>query len=214
VGRDLTYLPSLVRGQFYYLYMIVDVFSRKIITAEVFEQESMANSSTVIQRAVLREGCVNQPLVLHADNGSAMKGSTLQATLQRLNITPSYSRPQVSNDNAIFESLFRTCKYRPDYPRDGYESLSAARQWVTGFVHWYNHEHRHSAIRFVTPGERHAGQDTEVLASRDAIYAEAKRKHPGRWSGSTRNWTPRKTAWLNPDLDDPVYQLDQQLEAA
>lgn len=211
---DVTYLPSLVRGQFYYLYMIVDVFSRKIITAEVFEQESMANSSTVIQRAVLREGCINQPLVLHADNGSAMKGSTLQATLQRLNITPSYSRPRVSNDNAISESLFRTCKYRPDYPVDGYADLSAAQQWVANFVQWYNHEHRHSAIRFVTPSERHNGQDTAVLAKRDAIYAEAKRKHPGRWSGPTRNWRPRKIDWLNPDLEDPIYQMDQQLEEA
>jgi len=179
---DVTYLPTQVRGQFCFLYMIVDIYSRKIVDAEVFDQESMANSSEVIQRALLREGCINKPLVLHADNGSAMKGSTLQATLQRLNITPSYSRPRVSNDNAFSESLFRTCKYRPDYPADGYESLSAAQQWVTGFLHWYNHEHRHSAIRFVTPVERHAGQDDEVLAMRDAIYAEAKRQHPGRWS--------------------------------
>ncbi len=141
-------------------------------------------------------------------------GSTLQATLQRLNITPSYSRPRVSNDNAFSESLFRTCKYRPDYPKDGYESLSAAQQWVTRFVHWYNHEHRHSAIRFVTPGERHAGQDNEVLARRDAIYAEAKRQHPGRWSSATRNWTPRRTVWLNPDREDPLVQRDQRLEAA
>lgn len=211
---DVTYLPTLVRGQFYYLYLIVDIYSRRIVDAEVFDQESMANSSEVIQRAVLREGCINQPLVLHADNGSAMKGSTLQATLQRLNITPSYSRPRVSNDNAFSESLFRTCKYRPDYPVDGYEDLAAAQRWVASFVQWYNHEHRHSAIRFVTPAERHAGQDEAVLAKRDAIYAEAKRQHPGRWSGSTRNWTPRRTAWLNPDQEDPIFQQDQQLEAA
>lgn len=211
---DVTYLPTQVRGQFYYLYMIVDIYSRKIVDAEVFDQESMANSSEVIQRAVLREGCINQPLVLHADNGSAMKGSTLQATLQRLNITPSYSRPRVSNDNAFSESLFRTCKYRPDYPMDGYENLSAAQQWVTRFVQWYNHEHRHSTIRFVTPGERHAGLDNEVLARRDAIYAEAKQQHPGRWSSATRNWTPRRTVWLNPDQEDPLVQQDQRLEAA
>jgi hypothetical protein len=113
------------------------------------------------------------------------------------------------------DSLTTTaCKYRPDYPVDGYENLTAAQQWVTGFVHWYNHEHRHSAIRFVTPGERHAGQDDEVLARRDAIYAEAKRQHPGRWSGTTRNWTPRRTVWLNPDQEDPLVQRDQRLEAA
>lgn len=211
---DVTYLPTQVRGQFYYLYMIIDIYSRKIVDAEVFDEESMANSSEVIQRAVLREGCITQPLVLHADNGSAMKGSTLQATLQRLNITPSYSRPRVSNDNAFSESLFRTCKYRPDYPADGYASLSSAQQWVNGFMRWYNHEHRHSAIRFVTPSERHAGQDDEVLAKRDAIYAEAKRQHPGRWSGATRNWTPRRTVWLNPDQEDPLVQRDQRLEAA
>jgi transposase InsO family protein len=201
---DVTYLPGLVRGQFDYLYMIVD--------AEVFDQESMANSSEVIQRAVLREGCMNKPLVLH--NGSAMKGSTLQATLQRLNITPSHSRPRVSNDNAFSESLFRTCKYRPNYPVDGYDDLAAAQRWVAGFVQWYNHEHRHSAIRFVTPAERHAGQDEAVLAKRDAIYAEAKRRHPGRWSGTTRNGAPRRTAWLNPDQEDPLFMQDQRLDAA
>lgn len=189
----MTYLSTQVRGRFYYLYMIIDIYSRKIVGAEVFDQESMANSSDVIQRAVLREGCINEPQVLHADNGSVMKGSTLQITLQRLNITPSHSRPRVSNDNAFSESLFRTCKYRPDYPVDGYESLSAAQQWVTGFVYWYNHEHRHSAIRFVTPGERHVGQDDDVLARRNTIYAEAKRQQPERWSGTTRNWTPRRT---------------------
>ena len=171
----------------------------------------MGNSSEVIQRAVLREGCINKPLVLHADNGSAMKVSTLQATLQRLNITPSYSRPRVSNDNAFSESLFRTCKYRPDYPSDGYENLPAAQQWVTGFLRWYNHEHCHSAIRLVTPEERHAGQDDEVLARRDAIYAEAKRQYPGRWSGATRNWTPRRAAWLHPDQEDPIFMQDQRL---
>ncbi|WP_035160534.1 integrase core domain-containing protein, partial [Cobetia crustatorum] len=99
-------------------------------------------------------------------------------------------------------------------PMDGYENLSAAQQWVTRFVQWYNHEHRHSAIRFVTPGERHAGLDNEVLARRDAIYAEAKRQHPGRWSSATRNWTPRRTVWLNPDQEDPLVQQDQRLEAA
>lgn len=211
---DVTYLPSGVRGQFYYLYMIIDIFSRKIIGAEVFEQESMANSSIVIQRAVLSEGCLNQPQVLHADNGSAMKGSTLQATLQRLNITPSHSRPQVSNDNPFSESLFRTCKYRPDYPVDGFAELSAAQEWVADFVQWYNHEHRHSAIRFVTPAQRHAGQEATVLKRRKAIYAEARRKHPGRWSGSTRNWKPRKVVWLNPDEDDLVYQQDRKLDTA
>ncbi len=211
---DVTYLPTPVRGQFYYLYLIVDIYSRKIVDVEVFDQESMANRSEVIQRAVLRVGCINQPLVLHADNGSAMRGSTLQATLQRLNITPLYSRPRLSNDNAFSESLFRTCKYRPYYPMDGYKSLSAAQQWVIDFVHWYDREHGHSAIRFVTPGEQHAGQDAEVLARRDAIYTEAKQQHPGRWNGATRNWTPRRTVWLNPDQEEPLVQRDQRLEAA
>jgi hypothetical protein len=103
----------------------------------------------------------------------------------------------VSDDNPFSEALFRTCKYRPDYPVGGFESLQAARQWVLRFVHWYNHEHRHSALRFLTPHQRHSGQEQALLAERQALYHQAKARHPRRWSGALRNWTPIRAVTLN-----------------
>ena len=118
-----------------------------------------------------------KPKVLHADNGSPMKGATLRVTLQRLGIEPSYSRPRVSDDNPYSEALFRTCKYRPDFPEHGFPDLAAARAWVQGFAHWYNVEHRHNGIRFVTPAERHRGEDPRILAKRKIVYTLAKARH-------------------------------------
>ena len=166
---------------------------------EVFDAENAVHSTLVVERAVLGEQCAHRPLILHADNGSPMKGSALRVTLERLGITPSHSRPRVSNDNAFSEALFRTCKYRPDYPADGFDSLRGARLWVHAFVQRYNHQHRHSAIRIVTPGQRHQGLDVTIFAQRKAAYEEARRRHPRRWSGRIRNWDPIKTVWLNPD---------------
>jgi putative transposase len=194
---DITYLPGPVRGMFFYLYLILDLYSRKIVGWEVHERESAAHAATLVRRAVLAEDCIDRPLVLHADNGSAQKGSTLLATLQALGISPSYSRPRVSDDNPFSEAIFRTCKYRPDYPASGFESLQAARHWVLGFLTWYNHEHRHSAIRFVTPEQRHTGHDHTILAQRAALYEQAKANCPRRWSGNTRNWMPIGAVTLN-----------------
>jgi len=196
---DITWLPGPVKGLFFYLYLILDLYSRKIVGWEVFEQESGEHAATVVHRAVVAEGRLLQPLVLHADNGSPMKGATLRATLERLGITASYSRPRVSNDNPFSEALFRTCKYRPTYPDQGFATLEAARTWVLAFVRWYNDEHRHSGIRFVTPSARHAGQDAALLAARHRVYEQAQRRHPARWSRQTRNWTPIGTVWLNPE---------------
>ena len=121
------------------------------------------------------------------------------ATLQALGVMPSLSRPAVSNDNPYSESLFKTLKYRPDYPGRAFETLLAARQWVDKFVQWYNHEHRHSATRFVTPHQRHGGQDSALLAKRADVYEAAKAANPRRWSGATRNWQPVREVHLNPD---------------
>ena len=196
---DCTWLPGPVKGLFYYLVMILDVYSRKVVGWEVFEAESAEHAAQVIRRAVLAEGLIDQPLVLHADNGSPFKAATLRETLHALQITPSYSRPRVSNDNAFAEALFRTCKYVPHYPTNGFEGLRAARRWVDGFVRWYNSEHRHSAIRFVTPDERHRGADRAILARRHQLNQAARDKHPARWSGKTRNWDPIESVSLNPE---------------
>lgn len=195
---DITWLPGPIRGQFFYLYLILDLYSRKIVGWEVYEREAAELGAVVVRRAVWAEQCVGEPLVLHADNGGPQKGSTLRVTLDALGIEASYSRPRVSDDNPFSEALFRTCKYRPKYPRRGSGSLQAARQWTLAFVHWYNHEHRHSGIRYVTPAERHAGHDAVVLAARDRVYQAARQRHPERWTGATRNWEPIAEVWLNP----------------
>ncbi len=195
---DITYLPGPVRGMFLYLYLIVDLYSRKIVGWEVHEAENTEYSSAVIQRAVLAEDCIDQLLVLHADNGSPLKGSTLMATLEHLGVIPSHSRPHVSDDNAYAETLFRTLKYRPAYPANGFADLADARAWVLDFVRWYNTEHRHSALAFVTPEQRHAGADAAVLAQRQALYEQARAEHPQRWSGAVRDWSRPGAVTLNP----------------
>lgn len=164
----------------------------------MYAQENATHASALVRRAILAAGGLGQPLVLHADNGSAQKGSTLMATLDRLGITPSYSRPWVSDDNADAETLFRTLKYRPAYPLGGFADLAEARAWVLDFVRWYNTEHRHSQIRFVTPEQRHRGADVAILAQRQILYAQAKAARPERWSDTTRDWSRPGAVTLNP----------------
>ena len=167
------------------------------------EPEDTRNPAAVALAALFKETCAYleldpDGLVLHSDNGGPMKGSTMLATLQRLGVVPSFSRPHVSDDNPYSEALFRTLKYRPEYPSEAFSSLEHAREWTTSFVTWYNTEHRHSAIRFVTPDERHEGRDKVILAKRHRVYQLAREKHPERWSGKTRCWEPVETVTLNP----------------
>jgi transposase InsO family protein len=199
---DITYLRCSVRGRFFYLYMVVDVWSRKIVGWEVHAEECMELSSRLIRRICKKLGVEPNGIVLHSDNGGPMKGSTMLATLQRLGIVASFSRPSVSNDNPFSESLFRTMKYRPEYPSRAFASLEEARAWVAAFVEWYNTQHLHSGIRFVTPDDRHHGRDSELLAGRRAVYERARQRHPNRWSRGTRNWTPIDRVHLNPE--DPT----------
>lgn len=194
---DITYLPTIIRGRFLFLYLICDIYSRKIVGWEVHEKECSENAAALIRQAYIRERVGEKPLVLHSDNGSPMKGATMLVTLQRLGVVPSFSRPSVSNDNAYSEALFRTLKYRPTYPRGSFQSLKAARKWVADFVDWYNHEHLHSGIKFVTPSQRHEGLDREVLANRDRVLKQAKAEFPERFAGVTRDWSMMETVILN-----------------
>jgi putative transposase len=200
---DITWMPAAVKGQYYYWYMMLDVFSRKIVAHEVHEAESAELAALLMRRASLAEGLAGRPLVLHSDNGSPMKGATMLATLENLGVVASFSRPRVSNDNPYAESLFRTCKYRPDYPRKPFGNVDEARAWTQQFVRWYNHEHKHSGLKFVTPVQRHNGVATAVLAQREAVYAEARQRNPRRWSRSTRNWKLKDEVWLNPERMQP-----------
>lgn len=195
---DITYLRGPVRGTFFYLYLVLDIFSRKIVAAEVHAEESAAIAGPLVEWACEKEGVDPTALTLHADNGGPMKGSTMLATLQRLGIAASFSRPSVSDDNPFVEAIFRTLKFRPGFPRKPFASIEQARRWVELFVHWYNHEHLHSAIRYVTPVDRHEGRDAKILAARHALYRSARGVTPRRWTGNTRNWRPVGAVVLNP----------------
>ena len=208
---DITWLPSTVKGRYFYWYMIKDVYSRKLVGNEVHESESAEQAAQLLQQASLREQRAGQPLVLHSDNGSAMKGSTMLAAMQSLGVMPSFSRPRVSNDNAYAEALFRTAKYCPLWPERPFDSLEQAREWVNRFVAWYNHEHRHSALKFVTPAQRHAGQAEELLRKRVELYEAARARHPQRWSGDIRDWSLAPTVCLNPEREE---NLPEKLKAA
>ena len=199
---DITWLPGPIAGAFFYLYLIVDIFSRKIVGWEVHDRETTEFAAQVLERAVWAERCLTSPLVLHADNGSPMKGATMKSTMERLGVTASFSRPRVSNDNPFSEALFRTCKYTPNWPTRGFATILEARTWVQGFATWYNLVHRHSALRFVTPDERHRGEDRVLLANRHQVYELARSARPERWSGKTRNWQPVGPVWLNPERPD------------
>ena len=194
---DITYLRSALRGQFYYLYLVVDVWSRKIVGWAVHEVEDSTLAAELVREAAKRERIDRGRLVLHSDNGGPMKGATMLATLQWLGIVPSFSRPRVSNDNAFSESLFGTAKTRPEYPSKPFESVEAAQEWVAGFVEWYNCEHLHSGICYVTPSDRHSGREAQVLQKRRAVYENARAENPSRWSGATRTWQPVDQVVLN-----------------
>lgn len=195
---DITYLPGAIRGTFYYLYMVMDVWSRVIVGWDLHDHESMELSSQMISRICIEKKIDENTLALHSDNGGPMKGSTMLATLEKLGIMASFSRPHVSDDNPFSEALFRTLKYRPEYPNKPFDSITDALSWVTGFVDWYNMKHLHSSIKFVTPYDRHEGNHEEILCQRTAVYEVAKNKNPNRWSGKTRNWEPTTRVVLNP----------------
>lgn len=203
---DMTYLPATVTGRWFYLYLIMDLYSRKIVGWEVHEQDDSTHAAHLVRRTALAEGiaALDHKPVLHGDNGSTLKATTVLAMLHWLGVKPSYSRPRVSDDNAFVESLFRTAKYRPEFPARGFADLQAARDWAAKFVHWYNHEHLHSGIRYISPAARHEGRDHAILAARHEVYECARQRNPARWSRSTRNWQPVDAVTLNPERDEVV----------
>ncbi len=186
---------------------MIDVWSRKVVAWDVAEREDPAIAADLVSRACIRERISKgrrQPLVLHADNGNAMRAATLEARLEELGVLRSFSRPRVSNDNPYSESLFRTVKYRPDYPNRPFASKAQACGWVASFVDWYNHQHRHSGIKFVTPQQRHSGHAVEICRQRAHVYEKARQKHPRRWSRSTRCWRQPEVVWINKPPEEPM----------
>jgi putative transposase len=201
---DITYLLSIIKGRYFYLYLMMDVYSRYIVGWRVEEVESMEYSADLMTTACHRESIAAWTLTLHADNGGPMKGATMLATMQKLHVVPSFSRPSVSDDNPFSESLFKTLKYCPAYPEKPFENIESARTWVEKFVTWYNTEHLHSGIKFVTPKSRHDGKDEEILNNRHQVYQKAKAANPLRWSRQTRNWSIIKTVRLNPGKETKI----------
>jgi putative transposase len=196
---DITWLPTTLRGSYLHLYLIMDVWSRRIVAWRIAERESAELAAALMTQACADGNVDPRGLVLHSDNGSPMRSSTMISTLQWLGVIPSFSRPHVSDDNPYSEALFRTLKHTPAYPRLPFADVASAKRWVSRFVNWYNGTHRHSAIRYVTPDQRHYGREREVLASRHALYQRARRDNPQRWSGRTRNWLPVELVVLNPE---------------
>jgi transposase InsO family protein len=202
---DITYLRTQIRGRFFYLYLMLDVWSRKVVGFRVEDVECTTVASELLKSALADEGHDGKHLVLHADNGGPMKGATMKATMEKLGVVSSFSRPRVSDDNAFSEALFRTAKYWVEYPRKPFASLEEARKWVAKFVDWYNNRHLHSGIGFVRPADRHAGRDTTILVRRRAVYERARRRHPERWAGSTRAWDAPRLVRLNPDSESAPH---------
>jgi transposase InsO family protein len=203
---DMTYLPANVMGRWFHLYLIMDLYSRKIVGAEVHDSDDADHAVHLVRRTALAESIAtldNKP-VLHGDNGSTLKATTVLSMLHWLGVKPSYSRPRVSDDNAYAESLFRTAKYRPEFPTKGFATLDEARTWAAEFVRWYNVDHRHSGIRYVSPQQRHAGEDKVILEARHELYKRARQAHPARWSGNTRDWSHVGVVTLNPERDAVV----------
>jgi len=177
---DMTFLPATIVGQWFYLYLIPDLYSRKIVGWEVHDADDSDHAAHLVRRTALAEGIAglaDKP-VLHGDNGATFKATTVLAMLYWLGVKPSYSRPRVSDDNAYAEALIRTAKYRPESPAKGFTDLEQARRWAVAFVHWYNFDHRHS-------------------------------RNPGRWSRHTRNWTPVAAVTLNPEKDSVVGMVSK-----
>ena len=204
---DITWQPTTVRGAYLYLYLILDVWSRRIVGWHIAERESADVAAALITRTCSEGNIESRGLVLHSDNGKAMRGRTMLSTLQWLGVIPSFSRPHVSDDNPYSEALFRTLKHTPAYPRLPFADLASATRWVSRFVDWYNGTHRHSAIRYVTPDQRHHARDLAVLASRRELYERVRQANPERWSGATRNWLPVRTVVLNPERAILARQL-------
>lgn len=191
---DITWLRTDVKGLFLFAYVIEDLFDRSIVGWTVHEREDPEYAKELFERVIRDLGVA--PQFVHADNGGPMKGVALVALMYRLSVGLSYSRPRVSDDNPFIESFFRTLKYRVGYPK-WFTSLDNARAWFANFVHWYNNEHKHSAIKYVTPIQRRRGEDIAILANRHAVLEEARQRNPERWSQSLRNLTHQPTVVLN-----------------
>jgi transposase InsO family protein len=196
---DITYLKTDVKGIYFYLYSVIDVWSRKLVGWTISDRES-ADVSKLLFNHLITPLKIQTPLYLHSDNGNAMKAETLLTTLHRLGVIPSRSRPRVSDDNAFIESFFKTPNYAPSYP--GYfKSIEQAQTWVDAFVTWYNTKHLHSGIGYVTPEQKHSLLADQIIAHRNAVKQKAYEAHPNRWSRPLGILKTPQVVYLNPSKE-------------
>ena len=195
---DITWLKTDVNGIFFFAYMIIDVWSRKLVGWEIHTKESADISSNMFKR--LSRKLKLKGVKLHSDNGHPMRGSTMIQTLYNLGILPSFSRPRVSNDNPFSESFFKTVKYTAGFP-SYFKDLEHARTWMADFVNWYNTEHRHSGIGLITPEQRHIGEGSKIMGKRNNVMSKAYARKPERWSSKPAVWKNTEEVYLNPSAE-------------
>jgi putative transposase len=199
---DITKLEGPAKWTYYYLYVILDVFSRYVVGWMISERESSELAEVFIAETCAKEGIEPGDLTLHADRGSAMTSKSVAQLLCDLGVTKTHSRPHVSNDNPYSEAQFKTLKYRPDFPAQ-FGSLANARVWARPFFQWYNHEHHHSGIGLLTPATVHYGRAAETIAARQEVLLAAYQAHPERFVRGTPTPPALPTAvWINPPVPD------------
>jgi putative transposase len=177
---DISRLAGPSMRTWFYLYVVIDIFSRAVVAWSVDTVESDKVARRMIRAACKRQGISPNSLTLHSDRGAQMTSNSMAELLEELGVTRSLSRPRVSNDNPFSESNFKTAKYRPTYPKR-FAALAQARSWARSFVHWYNHVHYHSAIGLLHPAEVHAGNGAAIRAARQAVLDAAYKAHPERF---------------------------------
>jgi len=194
---DISRLRGPVPRSWFYLYVVLDIYSRKIVGWSIDTVESDAVARRLIRRACEREGVDADTLVLHSDRGAQMTSTSMAELLEDLGVTRSLSRPRTSNDNPYSEANFKTAKYRLDYPAR-FESLEGARTWMRRFAAWYNTEHYHSGIAHLHPADVHNGTAGEVVAARQHVLDEAYAANPDRFRRRRPHAAkPPTEAWIN-----------------
>lgn len=200
---DITKLRGAQPWTYYYLYVIMDVFSRYVVGWMVMERESATLAEALIAESCAKEGIASDQLTLHADRGSSMTSKTVAQLLADLGVTKTHSRPHVSNDNPYSEAQFKTLKYRPTYPKE-FGSVADARAWTRQFIDWYNQQHYHSGLGLLTPAVVHHAQSVLVRSRRQEVLKAAQVAHPERFvQGEPRLPALPQAVWINPPLPKP-----------
>lgn len=209
---DITKLMSPVKWSYFYLYVIIDIYSRFVPGWMIAGRETSSLAQVFIDKTCEKQGIQQEQLTLHADRGGPMIAKSMALLLAELGVSKSHSRPHNSDDNPYSESQFKTLKYRPDYP-DYFESESEARDWSRTFFGWYNYEHYHSALGLLTPADVHYGRAKEIIEKRQEVLLKAYDEHPERFvNGPPQHPQLPTKVWINPPLDQEDKEADNDLE--